>query len=123
MGKAESLKPARSSKTGNDTGSDGSTTASSATPRPTNSKLLRFQSSTLRFSGHGSKLQRPLCFTNMTSSKVAFKVKSTCHECYLVLPRYFGTLLPGKSVELSVVCMARSLGRRSNVSQRMVVKA
>jgi hypothetical protein len=121
--KTQPLKPARSSKSGFDATSDGSTTASSVPQRPKHSKLLRFQSSALRFSGQGPKLRRPLHFTNVTGSRVAFKVKSTCHECYFVLPRCYGTLAPGASTELSVVCMPRRLQRRPNVPQRIVVKA
>jgi len=45
---------------------------------------------------------RPLKLTNASGNRVAFKVKLTCREFYLVLPRCCGTLYPGEVRELQV---------------------
>jgi len=45
---------------------------------------------------------RSLTLTNASGARIAFKVKLTCREFYLVLPRCCGTLCPGEVRELQL---------------------
>jgi len=45
---------------------------------------------------------RSLKLTNASGTRIAFKVKLTCREFYLVLPRCCGTLCPGEVRELQL---------------------
>jgi len=71
------------------------------------------------------KTMRPLRLVNSSSSRVAFKVKLTQREFYLVEPRCCGALFPGEVRDLRVVLkpmwQKMGLGSRRLVVQEMVV--